>query len=90
MNNSPDFIRLFILNFNEKFEDGLSTSDSSCTTAPSPQKIPVSSVFNDSVGLYRTTVCRCLVRRPHYSTRLMRFGSRGPSEFFLRYATEMP
>ena len=32
-------------------------------------------------GLYGTTVCRCLVRRPHYSARLMRFGSRGPSEF---------
>ena len=45
-------------------------------------KIPVSSVFNDSEGLYGTTVCRCLVRRPHYSARLMRFGSRGPSEFF--------
>ena len=42
----------------------------------------MSSVFNDSEGLYRTTVCRCLVRRPHYSVRLMRFGSRGPSEFF--------
>ena len=42
----------------------------------------MSSVFNDSEGLYRTTVCRCLVRRPHYSARLMRFGSRGPSEFF--------
>ena len=25
---------------------------------------------------------RCLVRRPHYSARLMRFRSRGPSEFF--------
>ena len=49
-------------------------------------KIPVSSVFNDSEGLYRTTVCRCLVHRPHYSARLMGFGSRGPSEF----ATEMP
>ena len=45
------------------------------------KKVPVSSVFNDSEGLYRTTVCRCLVRRPHYSARLMRFGSRGPSEF---------
>ena len=44
-------------------------------------KIPVSSVFNDSEGLYGTTVCRCLVRRPHYSARLIRFGSRGPSEF---------
>ena len=43
-------------------------------------KIPVSSVFNDSEGLYGTTVCRCFVRRPHYSA-LMRFGSRGPSEF---------
>ena len=42
----------------------------------------MSSVFNDSEGLYRTTVCRCLVRRPHYFARLMRFGSRGPSEFF--------
>ena len=41
-------------------------------------KIPVSS----SEGLYRTTLCRCLVHRPHYSARLMRFGSRGPSEFF--------
>ena len=49
-------------------------------------KIPLSSVFNDSERLYWTTVCRCLVRRPHYSTQLMRFGSRGPSEF----ATEMP
>ena len=49
-------------------------------------KIPVSSVFNDSGGLYRKTICRWLVRRPHYSVRLMRFGSRGPSEF----ATEMP
>ena len=36
-------------------------------------KIPVSSVFYDSEGLYGTTVCRCLVRRPHYSRRLMRF-----------------
>ena len=45
-------------------------------------KIPVSSVFHDSEGLYRTTVCRCLIHRPLYSARLMRFGSRGPSEFF--------
>ena len=45
-------------------------------------KIPVTSVFNDSDRLYGTTVCLCLVRRPHYSARLMRFGSRGPSEFF--------
>ena len=37
-------------------------------------KIPVSSVFNDSERLYGKTVCRCLVRRPHYSARLMRFG----------------
>ena len=68
--------------------DGWSISSSSVKTANN--KIPVSSVFNDSDGLYGTTVCRCLVRRPHYSARLMRFGSRGPSEFFLRYATEMP
>ena len=44
-------------------------------------KIPVSSVFNDSEGLYGTTVCRCLVSKPNYSARLMGFGSRGPSEF---------
>ena len=41
----------------------------------------MSSVFNDSEGLYGTSVCCCLVRRPHYFARLMRFGSRGPSEF---------
>ena len=41
----------------------------------------MSSVFNDSEGLYRTTVCRWLVHRPHYSARLMRFGSRGPSGY---------
>ena len=46
----------------------------------------MSSIFNDSEGLHGTTVSRCLVRRPHYSARLMRFRSRGPSEF----ATEMP
>ena len=45
-------------------------------------KIPVSSVFNDSEGLYRKTICRCLLHRPHYSARLMRFGSSGPSEIF--------
>ena len=38
--------------------------------------------MSSSEGLYRTTVCRCLVHRPPYSARLMRFGSRGPSEFF--------
>ena len=64
--------------------DGWSISSYSVKKANN--KIPVSSVFNDSEGLYGTTVCRCLVRRPHYSARLMRFGSRGPSEF----ATEMP
>ena len=42
----------------------------------------MSGVFNDSEGLYRTTACRCLVRRPHYFARLMRFGLRAPSEFF--------
>ena len=42
----------------------------------------MSSVFNDSEGLYGTTACRFLFRRPHYSARLMRFGSRGPSESF--------
>ena len=60
--------------------DGWSISSSSVKTANN--KIPVSSVFNDSEGLYRTTVCRCLVHRLYYSARLMRFGSRGPSEFF--------
>ena len=64
--------------------DGQCISSSSVKTANN--KIPVSSVFNDSEGLYGTTVCRFLVRRPHYSAQLMRFGSRGPSEF----ATEMP
>ena len=64
--------------------DGWSISSSSVKTANN--KIPVSSVFNDSEGLYRTTVCRWLVRRPHHSARLMRFGSRGPREF----TTEMP
>ena len=54
------------------------------------KKIPVSSVFNNSEGLYRTTVCRWLVHRSHYSPRIMRFGSRGRESFFLRYATEMP
>ena len=52
-------------------------------------KIPVSSIFNDSEGLHGTTVCRCLVRRPHYSARLMRFGSRGPSEFATNALTEI-
>ena len=63
--------------------DGWSISSSSVKTANN--KIPVSSVFNDSEGLYGTTVCCCLVRRPQ-SARLMLFGSRGPSEF----ATKMP
>ena len=45
-------------------------------------KILVSSVFNDSEGLYGTTVCRCLVRGPHYSARLIHSGSRGSSECF--------
>ena len=31
----------------------------------------------------------CLVPRPHYYARPMRFGSRGPSKFLLRYVTEM-
>ena len=38
--------------------------------------------MSSSEGLYRTTVCRCLVHRPPYPLRLMRFESRGPSEFF--------
>ena len=59
--------------------DGWSISSSSEKRANN--KIPVSSVFNDSEGLYGTTVCRRLVRRPNYSARLMRFGSSGPSEF---------
>ena len=59
--------------------DGWSISSYSVKTAN--KKIPVSSVFNDSEGLYGTTVCRCHVSKPHYSARLMGFGSRGPSEF---------
>ena len=61
-----------------------SISSSSVKTANN--KIPVSSVFNDSEGQYGKTVSRCLVRRPHFFARLISFGSRGPSEF----ATEMP
>ena len=37
-------------------------SSSSVKTANN--NISVSSIFNDSEGLYSTTVCRCLVRRP--------------------------
>ena len=59
---------------------GWSISSSSVKTAIN--KIPVSSVFNKSERLYRTTVSCYLVRRPHYSARLMRFGSGGPSEIF--------
>ena len=64
----------------EKIGDGMTVREGRLQTANN--KIPVSSVFNDSEGLYRTTVCRCLVQRPHYSARLMRFGSPGPSECF--------
>ena len=60
--------------------DGQSISTFSVKTAKT--KIPVTSVFNDSEGLDGTTVWRYpLVRRPHYSARLILFGSRGPSEF---------
>ena len=55
-----------------------SVSSSSVKTANN--KILVSGVFDDSEGLYGTTFCRCLVRKPHYSARLLRFGSRGLSE----------
>ena len=58
--------------------DGQSISSSSVQSANN--KMPVSSVFNDSEGLYRTTVC--LVRKPHYSARQMRFGSRVRAIFF--------
>ena len=60
--------------------DGQSISNSSVKTANN--KMPVSSVFNDSEGLYRTTVCRCLVCRPHYSAQQMRFWSRIRARFF--------
>ena len=60
--------------------DGQSISNSSVKTANN--KMPVSSVFNDSEGLYRTTVCRCLVCRPHYSAQQMRFWSRIRAHFF--------
>ena len=53
--------------------DGQSISSSSVQSVNN--KMPVSSVFNDSEGLYRTTVCL-----GHVSERF----------FFLRYATEMP
>ena len=61
--------------------DGYSIS--SCCLKTVNNKIPVSSVLmivKDCAG--RNTVCRCLFRRPHYSARLMRFGSRAPCEFF--------
>ena len=58
--------------------DGQSISSSSVQSANN--KMPVSSVFNDSEGLYRTTVC--LVRKPHYSAQQMRFGSRVRAIFF--------
>ena len=58
--------------------DGQSVSSSSVKTASN--KIPVSSVLDDSEGLYGTTVSRCLDRTPHYFARLMRFGSCGPSQ----------
>ena len=60
--------------------DGQSISSSSVKTANN--KVPVSSFCNDSKGLYRMTVGRCLVCRPHYSSRQMRFGSRVPANFF--------
>ena len=60
--------------------DGQSISSSSVRTANN--KMPVSSFFNDSEGLYGTTVCRCLVCRPHYSSRQMRFGSCVRASFF--------
>ena len=59
--------------------DGQSICNSSVKTANN--KMPVSSVFNDSEGLYRTTVCLCLVCRPHYSARQMRFWSRIRARF---------
>ena len=40
-------------------------------------------------GLHRTTVCRWLVLRPHYSARVMHSGSRGPTEFFF-FPSGMP
>ena len=57
--------------------DGQSISSSSVQSANN--KMPVSSVFDDSEGLYRTTVC--LVRKPH-SARQMLFGSRVRAIFF--------
>ena len=47
--------------------DGESISSSSVNTVN--DKIPLSTVFNDSEGLYGTNVCRCLVRRPHSISR---------------------
>ena len=58
-------------------------SSSSVKTANN--KIPVSgvSVFNDTERTVQNDCLPWLVRRPHYSARLMHSGSRGPSEFFL-------
>ena len=53
--------------------DGWSISSSSVKTANNKMARFQLSVFNDSEGLYRTTVYRCLVCGPHYSARKMRF-----------------
>ena len=60
--------------------DGQSISSSSVKTANN--KVPVSSFFNDSEGLFRMTVCRCLVCRPHYILAANAFRVTCPSEFF--------
>ena len=67
----------------------MDNSISSPSVKTNNKKIPMSS----SKGLYRTTVCRCVVHRPHYSAQLIRFGSRGPSECFfsqIRHRNALP
>ena len=59
----------------DRIEASLRRIISSSSVKTASNKIPVSSVFNDSEGLYGTTVSGCLVHKPHYFARLMRFGS---------------
>ena len=61
--------------------EGASAHSSSVKTANN--KIPVSSVFNDSERLYRTTQSPVALSLGLIVPRgYMSFGSRGPSEFF--------
>ena len=68
--------------------DGQSISSSSVKTANN--KMPVSSVFNDSEGLYRTTVSVALSVILIIPRGKCVSGHVSERVFFLRYATEIP